>query len=272
MPKILVPTDFSENAERAIDYALLLFGSDAEYHLVNTFEVPHSGLNMLISVADILEKDSQQLLDDAEEKIIEKHPELDGKIGSHPVAGTPVIAIRKLVNENNIDVVVMGTKGASGLKEVMVGSVTANVFEHIDQPVIAVPENAPCREPKKILVTADDQMLMEGKVPALLEEVSKRFQSEILILNVVPEGELVHVGNSPDQNREPIGSFAGLNFSMHYIENNDVNAGINQFIETHNVDLVSMLTRKTDLFSKVFGTSNTRHNLMHTHVPLLAFH
>lgn len=272
MPKILVPTDFSDNASQAIDYALLLFGKEAEYQIVNTFEVPHSGLNMLISVADILEKDSQQLLEDTRSNILKKHPDLNGKISTKPIAGTPIIAIKKLLNETAVDVVVMGTKGATGLKEVLVGSVTANLFEQVDQPVIAVPESAPCKEPKKILVTADDQLLIDGKLPPLLEEISKRFNSEITILNVVPEGELAHVGNADGQHRESVGSFEGLNYKMHYIENDNINTGINDFIDANDIDLVSMLTRKTSLFSRLFGTSNTRQSLMHTRVPLLAFH
>ncbi|MCF8278504.1 MAG: universal stress protein [Flavobacteriales bacterium] len=272
MHNILIPTDFSDNARQAVDYAIKVFGVKGHYTLANAFEVPHSGATMLISIADILQKDALQLLNDERERLFKKYPEMVGQIEVEAVMGSPVVAVKKMLKSGKHDVVVMGTKGASGLKEVFIGSVAANTMAEVDYPVIAVPNDAQLTVPKKILFAADDRCLSEGKLPDALVEVANMLNAEVLILNVVPEGELVHVGSSNTSNAKPIGVFENVKHSIHFTENSNVQLGIRNYITDHEVDLLSMVTRKKDLFSNLFGTSNTKNMMMHTDIPLMAFH
>ncbi|MFM1876769.1 MAG: hypothetical protein RL266_2506 [Bacteroidota bacterium] len=272
MLQILIPTDFSENADKAMRYAVELFGEDANYLLVNGYEVPHSGATMLISIADILEKDSLQLLNEAKQALVASAPQLEANIEVKAVSGSPAVALKKLTASGDFDMVIMGTKGASGLKEVLVGSVASNVLTDVSCPVMAIPANAALRVPSKIVFAADDQVLMEGKLPSALVELSQRFDAEVMILNIVPKGELGHVGNAPGQNRASAGSFEGVRHSIHFIESEDVNIGIEAFLRNQNADMLAMVNRKNDLFSRLFGTSNTKSMMMHTGIPLFAFH
>ena len=272
MPNILIPTDFSENASKAISYAVSLFGSESNYTLVNGFEVPHSGATMLISIADILEKDALQLLNDTKDKLLSGIPELNGRVDVRAEMGAADVAIKKVLATGDYDLVVMGTKGATGLKEVLIGSVAANVIGDVKVPVIAVPVDTQIASPKKILFAADDQCLIEGKLPDALRELAVDLDAEVLIVNVVPEGEGSHARNSQEQQGRDSGAFGGVRHSIHFIESDDVNEGIEQFIEKNDVNMVAMVTRKQDLFSRLFGRSNTKAMAMHTHIPLFAFH
>ena len=272
MPNILIPTDFSDNANKAISYAVSLFGTDSNYTLVNGFEVPHSGATMLISIADILEKDALQLLNDSKGSLISNIPALVGKVDVRAVMGSPDVAIKKLLATGDFDMIVMGTKGATGVKEVLIGSVAANVIGEVTIPVIAVPEDTKVESPKKILFAADDQCLIEGKLPEALQTLVSKIDAEVLIVNVVPEGEGGHAGSSNEQKGRGSGAFEGVKHSIHYIESNDVNGAIEEFIECNDVHMVAMVTRKHDLFSRLFGRSNTKAMAMHTHIPLFAFH
>lgn len=272
MLNILIPTDFSDNANKAMRYAVELFGEDANYVLVNGFEVPHSGATMLISIADILEKDSNQLLNETKNALLKDMPNLEANISVKAVSGSPSAALKKLTSTGNYDLVVMGTKGASGLKEVLVGSVASNVLTDVDCPVLAIPADAELLSPTKIVFAADDQVLIEGKLPAALVELSARFNAEVLILNVVAKGELNHVGNAKGQNRTSEGSFEGVNHSIHFIEADNVNEGIEAFLKQNDADILAMVNRRNDLFSRMFGTSNTKAMIMHSSVPLFAFH
>ena len=272
MLNVLIPTDFSDNANKAMRYAVELFGEDAKYVLVNGYEVPYSGASMLISIADILEKDSIQLLNEAKNALIAEMPKLKENISVQAVAGAPSGALKKLTSKGEFDLVVMGTKGASGLKEVLVGSVASNVLSDVNCPVLAIPADAEMKVPSKILFAADDQVLIEGKLPAALVELSERFDAEVLILNVVPMGELGHVGNAEGQNRSSEGSFEGVKHSIHFVESEKVNEGIEAFIKSTEVDMLAMVNRKNDLFSRMFATSNTKSMMMHASVPLFAFH
>lgn len=272
MPNILIPTDFSENANKAVSYAISLFGPESNYTLVNGYEVPHSGATMLISIADILEKDALQLLNDTKGKLIGGIPELKGQVDVRAEMGSADVAIKKVLDTADYDVVVMGTKGASGLKEVLIGSVAANVIGEVKIPVIAVPAETGPKSPNKILFAADDQCLIEGKLPNALQKLANDLDAEVMIVNVVPEGEGSHAGSSDAQKGRDSGAFAGVKHSIHFIESDDVNQGIEDFIDKNDVNMVAMVTRKNDLFSRLFGRSNTKAMAMHTHVPLFAFH
>lgn len=272
MYNILIPTDFSDNAKKAMVYAVNLFGTDSKYTLVNGYQVPHSGANMLISIADILEKDSLQLLNETRDKLIEEYPELKGNLDVRTVLGMPSVAVKKLINTGDFDLIVMGTKGASGLKEVFIGSVASNILSEVELPVLAVPEDAPVGKPSNILFAADDQCLSEGKLPEALVKFSNELDAKAAVVNVVSVGELTHVGSSDEQKHRSDGIFEGVKHSVHFVESDTVNNGILSFIEDNQVDMVAMVTRKKDLFSRLFAKSNTKQMTMHTKIPLFAFH
>lgn len=271
MLNVLIPTDFSENASKAVSYALSLFGNEARYTILNSYEVPHSGATMLISIGDILEKDSVQLLESFRAELLEKRSDLDGKIDVKAVMGSPEVAVNKSVELGDYDVVVMGTQGASGLKEVLIGSVTSNVLSNVSIPVLAVPHDSDSKPPKTILFAADDNLLASGEMPKNLVALANRFDAEVVVLNIVPVGELSHVGNSADQQRSS-GIFEGVKHRVEFIESDDIPKGIEKFITENEIDMLAMITRKNDLFSRLFGTSNTQKMVMHSHIPLFAFH
>jgi nucleotide-binding universal stress UspA family protein len=62
MKRILIPTDFSPNAQKAVDYAVRLFSDESELVLVHTYQIRHTGANVLISIQDLLEKEALNLL------------------------------------------------------------------------------------------------------------------------------------------------------------------------------------------------------------------
>ncbi|MDP6907884.1 MAG: universal stress protein [Flavobacteriales bacterium] len=272
MQNILIPTDFSKNAVKAARYALKVFGNKANYTLLNTYEVPHSGATMLITIADILEKDSLQLLQEAKAGLAKDFPELEGKIEILAKMGAPDNVIEKLTDRDDYDMVVMGTQGATGLKGALVGSVASKTMESVKCPVIAVPESVEFKLPRKILYAADDKCLQEGAFPKELANLAQEFDSEVMVLNVIPEGEADHVGNSPENEREPISVFDNVKHSFHFVENKDVRYGIERFIQENQVDLLAMVTRRSDLISKLFGLSVTKQMMLDTSVPLVAFH
>lgn len=272
MYNILIPTDFSDNAKKAMQYAVNLFGTDCKYTLANGYEVPHSGASMLISIADILEKDSIQLLNDSRDELVEAYPGLKGNIEVRSVMGIPSVAVKKIIDTQDFDLIVMGTKGASGLKEVLIGSVASNILSEVELPVLAVPVDAPIDKPTRIMFAADDQCLSEGKLPKALVELSNMLDAEVDVVNVVEMGELGHAGNSEDQKHRSSGIFEGVKHSVHFIEAETVNLGILSFIKDNQVDMVAMVTRKQDFFSRLFAKSNTKSMAMHTEIPLFAFH
>lgn len=272
MKNILLPTDFSSNAKRAVRYALFVFGEKAKYTLLNTYEVPHAGAPMLISISDILAKESLKNLNKELEILKEEFPELVGNISVMTETGAPEQVVERLTNIANYDLVVMGTKGATGIKEVLIGSVASNLMQSVTIPVLAVPESATLSVPQKILFAVDDTTLNEGLFPSELAALTRKFDAELLILNVVATGELDTVGNAKGNHRQPTSVFNGVKHSFQFVEGDNVNKAITEFAESNKVDLLAMVTRKNDFFSKMFGSSATKKMMQHVNVPIIAFH
>lgn len=143
MKKILVPTDFSEVAGKALRCAIhVAHKANAEIIMLNVMDFPghlldsspyNQYVHSLNSFIDDLRKESKEGLKKQISNI-----KTDVNIRTFSEAGVPKDLIVQYVEEHNIDMIVMGTNGASGLKEILVGSVTEKVLRHASCPVLTV--------------------------------------------------------------------------------------------------------------------------------------
>lgn len=153
MKKILFPTDFSETANNALVYALnLAENQNAELYVLHTYSAPivNGGYSpeLVFTVYESIELGTFENFKDqipAIREIAERH-----NLGHIPMKfilkeGFLVTNIQDIVKEENIDVVVMGTNGASGIDKVLFGSNTINVVSKIKTPVLCVPIDAEFR-------------------------------------------------------------------------------------------------------------------------------
>ena len=125
LKRIILPTDFSKNARNAIKYAIDVFkDQEAEYFLLNIYREPHATSSSLVSIVDILQKSSEESLVREEKKIRDLFPSMNLNMETVSAYGDTTLQINKLAQEKEVDYIIMGTKGASGLKEVILGSVT----------------------------------------------------------------------------------------------------------------------------------------------------
>lgn len=135
--RILVPIDFSPNAEQALDYASELAGKlGATVHLVHALASPPSALQVALT-EDILENlvNEQQ---EALEKLAEPR-RATASFGQPTVeVGDPRDTIVETARKLGIDMIVMGTHGRRGLSRVMMGSVAEDVIRHAPCPVLVV--------------------------------------------------------------------------------------------------------------------------------------
>jgi len=158
MKLILVPTDFSEMASRALRYAATLADQSGAHLLVlyaDNFTIPVDYTTTAAQVAI----GSQQLADNAREEL-QKYTELN--VGPNVpfdvrvVIGSPTTAILNEVHETGADLIVMGTHGRSGVRRLIVGSVTDAVVRMATVPVLTVNEKttipARVRDAQPVLV------------------------------------------------------------------------------------------------------------------------
>lgn len=163
MKQILIPTDFSKNAWNAIDYAMNMFADErCTFILLNTFTpaipttrflAPRQGTENL---EDAIRVESETRLNNTVAKICHDFPNRKHKFKIISSFNLLVDEITEIVNAYEIDLILTGTKGASGIRGVYLGSNTVNIIKHTkDCPVMAIPRNYKFVKPREIVFATD---------------------------------------------------------------------------------------------------------------------
>jgi len=270
MKKILAPTDFSMNSWKAIAYgADLAKRVGAELIVLNAYTLPYSNQTVLLSMKEILKESAESGLKDVLKKMKEEL-DLEGvKVTTKAVHGDLMVTIDLMCESEGIDLVIMGTKGATGLKAALLGSNTANIIRNIDKPVIAVPESYQRSDSKHATICADFAKDLDKRVDfSILNDICKAHGAEINILHVIdPYEEAL-----PDAQPKPVDfdeHFPGTKVSMHSNYHEDVQEGIKEFLADHPTNLLVMIRRNYNFIESIFHRSLTRHLAMHLEIPLL---
>jgi nucleotide-binding universal stress UspA family protein len=136
--RILLPTDGSEGAKRAVEHALELAEKfDAELHVLNVVDVRSKSTadmwtDVLGELEDAGKEIAEEIVEEADERGIDAKPEV--------IKGVPSREIVSHAEEDDVDLIVMGTHGRTGLDRVLVGSVAEKVVRTANVPVMTVGE------------------------------------------------------------------------------------------------------------------------------------
>ncbi|NOQ76111.1 MAG: hypothetical protein GQ574_29180 [Crocinitomix sp.] len=270
MKKIVLMTDFSENARKAIKYGINLFGDSVEYLLVHSYTVRKA----TGSFADIGALIRQDALNDFENEIhfikneFSHFPDL--KISTICKEGDPVDVINNLDNSLGIDLIVMGTKGASGLSKIFIGSVTASLIRKTKYPVLSVPEEAVFKSIDKIVFAADLALNRNAVLTYPLKSIARKNNSEVLLLHILNEGELAKGFDNYKLNKlEMSADLEGIKKTMNFVETNNKTEGIVQFCIKNNADLLTVIARHNTFFDKLFHKSVSQELAYSLKMPLL---
>lgn len=277
MKTILVPTDFSENASNALEYAVETARAvNASVLVLHVYHPPRSvqsaiRSSMLTEEVREATKQAKEKLETITKTILQEYPTVSCTYDI--VVGETVSEILSVAQRINPDMIVMGTQGASKVVNVLFGSNTAAIIEKAECPVLCIPQNLPFRIPEKILFATKFSFGdIEGS--SKLVEIAKAFDSSIVFGHVVVGIE------ETDEEREVIDKFAKeikLNtgyekISGMVISDATVSTGIDLLIEKSGVDMIALSTRKRSLFDKFYNPSITKKFSYYATIPLLAFH
>lgn len=268
---ILFPTDFSANAMHALNYAIQLAKKcNASFILFHSYQLPVIQTDVPIEIMEtqIEEKEKEALakLEELKAFILSVSP----NTSSITVLkrGFTVENIISISEDEHIDLIVMGTKGASGLKEVILGSNTADVIAKAECPVFAVPENAKISDINKIVYAVDPDHLNCNATVSIIK-FAMNFEAEI---------DLLSISENDDQEliKEQLESYVDQIFydksKIAVIQDKSIINGINSYNSKHQPDLLIMETHKKNMFEKLFKGSLTEKMSFHTDLPLMAFH
>ena len=269
MKKILLTTDFSDNARNALDYAINLFGLNADYTLLNSFTEPSSTTGVMVSIVEYLQKESKEGLVKQTEELVSAFPGITLSWQSH--YGDLAKVVNKLSESETYDYTIIGTKGASSFENFLVGSNTLNVVKTVKMPLMVIPTEISYKEISKIALATDYQHTDQIEVMKPLVDLAELTKAELLIVNV---------RNADDETNyeEAMEGFnlhnvlEGIDHSFHTKQHDRVVTGIEEFVDEQNVDVLTMVAHKHSFFERLFHKSITKQVSMFASTPLLIIH
>jgi nucleotide-binding universal stress UspA family protein len=279
MKNILLPTDFSENSWNAIKYAIHFF-ENQEYnfyvlHVIRLNNLVANDSPLVLNggvIEDVYVKPTKQKL----RELLKRISKL--KLNNHHYHFYTLTdysffieSIRNVVHEKQIDCIVMGTKGASGLEKIILGTNTADIITKVKCNTLAIPENAAFKKPEEIAFPTDFSLSHNLQVLLPISDIMDRFNSSLRI---------VHINkNKTDLNKDQLKNkelledyFMHDKFSFHYLTNKKVEDAVQCFVESRNTDLICMVAKNLNYFQQILFHSKVEKISYHTDVPFLVLH
>lgn len=270
MKTIIFPTDFSDNSLQAFPYALdMAFLLGVDLILFNAYRLPYSKSNLLVSILDRIQKDAEEELEKLKKKALADAKYKRLKITTLAWSGALVSSIHKLTHSHPDSLIVMGTKGADGLRESFIGSNTLEVIQATHCPVIAIPENAHNNKIEKIAMATDLKKFAHKEQLFPLIEMAKIAKASIEFVHVVRPQEEREEGERAYQMDKLLGLTKDVPTSVHFITDSDIINGLSEYIQNRKPGMLAMLSRKHTLFERLFLKSITHKLSFRTEIPLL---
>jgi len=274
MKTILIPTDFSANANNALEYAAeISHHAGAALLLLHVYTPIVSRSNVISAlITDEVEDAKKEALDKLEvlKKTLES--EYQGiSCKTRISVGESVEEILNTALEINADLIIMGTLGASNLARTLFGSNTASVIESSPCPVLCVPAGSSFQVPKRILFATnfsyDD---IQGVIK--LVSIARPFKSEIMIGHVDTSTEEEVDESSMLKFIKEVELASGYNkFTQKIVSDHNVSMGLDLIIQESDVDVVALSTHKRNFFEKFYNPSLTKKISLYYNIPILVF-
>lgn len=274
MIRVLLPTDFSSNALHAIRYALLLFKeNDCTFYLLNTYlPVSYSVGSMpntisALQMEEIMKENSQKRLNEIEKDI--KKESSDSKHRFKKISAFNFLTneISKIVKKKHIDYVIMGTQGATGAKEVFLGTQTMYTIKKAKCPLIAVPELAKLERPKNILFPTAFKIDLKNNSLNYLKKLCDAHSSQLIFLHV-NHGDSLNL--SQKEVKEWLHKyFQAFNPQFHFDINIQLIDAVNLYQEKFKINLLAMVHHKHGFFSNLLFKHTVNQFAYHTKIPFL---
>ena len=263
MIKILVPLDFSATSSNALTYAIQLFGSSGvEITLLHVYETRTTTM-MIKNIDGLIEEDCRREMNQLMEKYQNEYPKISLKCKILKDYAVP--AIRSFGDSGKYDFIVMGTQGASGLKEVFLGSVAGGVISKTIAPVIVVPDGYAFHPLDEIVLALSDAPISNRNIADPLRKLAKMHKSKIKVLHIAAE--------KTDTIEKALEVINDMNPSVEYaFGSGNIHEDLNQYLLENDSGLLCLIRGKKGFLERIFKESVTLKQTFHSPVPLLILH
>jgi nucleotide-binding universal stress UspA family protein len=280
MKKILVPIDFSDCSINALEYAIVIakklnfsitvfhsfyFSMPPEYDAISSYiniTIEEEQKNNENQIKALLKKYENEQYEDDSQKL---------QMDSIVKLGLITEDITALAVEHHFDMIVMGTKGATGIDKLLFGSVTANIIgeNNIKCPVLAVPKEAKYRGVSHILYGMDYE---EDDLPVIddLLEFADAFEARITCLHVNTDYDTMSADRLEKEILEDTYWFTPYSkIKFELMRSESTQAGLETYVKENGIDLVAVMPRKRSFLESLFHKSISKDVATYAGVPVL---
>jgi len=274
MRKILVPTDFSDNAFNALKYACQVFKYEkSEIFIIHAYadEVYQQDKLTKRSQLDVLKEEisqnSERQLKNVLEDIKHHYPNPHHKYKTISAFGSLIDEVNDLVNQENVDIVVMATRGETNDRSLTFGSNTLQVLKYISCPVLAIPEGFEYQAPKEVLFPTNYLVPYKRRELKLLCEMSGSFRSTIHMLYIDPIKKLSLRQEDNQQFLRDCLPKAKLLFET--TQEKDKTIAITKYIVHNDINMLVLVNSRHSFLEDMLSQSTIDKIGLHIKIPFL---
>jgi nucleotide-binding universal stress UspA family protein len=274
---ILVPTDFSPNATKALDFAVQIAKqASAKIIIIHACDL----LNVVFKDhIKMKEEYNQKIIDEATAtlKILKKSIEETEQLAveTQLYKGLVQDTILFAAGEYRADMIVLGTLGNSGAKEKLFGSKTSGIIGKANVPVLAVPLLSEWIIPSTILLAVNN-FEQDAAVTKMVFELAGLFGATVQIILFTDDiftstSDYLQQGQDIRSCQEKfMNSYKDITIKATQLDGYKFQQTLDNYIKEKNVDMLAMVTHRRNFLENIFNRSMTRKMSYHTRIPLLA--
>ena len=275
MKTILFPTDFSKNAAHASRYAGMvakLF--DANIVLLHVYHIPMvPAYNTSFEVKDTIvqnENDIKEELQTFATELMKNSNLANERIIQKIEYGFASEKTVEIADSMNVDLIVMGTKGASDMLDKWLGTHAQDVIKNAKCPVLTIPNDVPIDYPQRILYAAD---FKDDEIHAVQKVLDfAKFLGATCKVMHVHEGFEPNIGHIVEETIKDLeNKFKDEDVTVQQFHRDDTIEGIETYIKTYAPDILAMPIHEKSFLDNIFNTSVTQHFIQEAKIPMLTF-
>ncbi|SHJ44448.1 Nucleotide-binding universal stress protein, UspA family [Arenibacter nanhaiticus] len=274
MKKIVLPTDFSENAWNAISYALQFFKNEkCTFYILHVYTPAFYRIDYLIggpdftAIPDSGVADSVARLEKILKDIKRQYPNPNHRFKTVSAFNTLTDEIMELCQSEGVDLIVMGTQGASGVKEIFLGTNSVQVIRKAKIPVLLVPAYYEFENIGAILFPTDYLTHYKKDELQYIIDLSLLHKATLIVMHVLEAKSLTSV---QQKNKEYLqADLAAVKPQFKEMEGHNMPNAVQEYIDLYQLDLLVMMNRSHTFLEKLLVKQNVDAIGLYTKVPFL---
>lgn len=269
MKSILVPTDFSDYATKAFDLAVVIATS------------AKAAITLLHITWQNAETDNEEGRKNLKASVQQKLDAIKQNSSNNIIINTAIMdgdivpSILDAITTYAADLVVMGTKGATGMKKVVLGSNTANIIGKSPVPVLSIPAGYTNTGIKEVALAINHTENLQNLSP--LFELAAALQAQVRL--AIFTGEKDDAATYITDRRAIVGlqqkiedQYGQIKIEVDHLSGTNFQETLQEYITANNIDLLAMITRKRGALEGLFNKSITKEMAYHATIPMLCLY